>query len=156
MMRSRDLRRFAAILTRIESRVDVLKRAVQVARERHRRLVDERAERLAEASAAQDAVLELFGQRGTMDRRQLFTLLQRAGHMRLRWREAQAQAGLLESDIERAAAQVELSIATASAARRRADRLNAWLSAAKRRADAMDSRTAFDLIEEDAWKQCVT
>jgi hypothetical protein len=156
MKRSPDLRRFAVILTRIESRATLLKRAVHTARERRRELVEERAERLEEASMARDAMLGMYATRGAMDKRQLFTLLQRAGLVRLRWREALAQAELLESDIERVEVQIDTSVATALAARRRADRLNAWLGDAKRKAEAAELTSMHDLIEEDAWKQRVT
>ena len=155
MARSPDLRRVRAFLVRVEHRATTHLKAVRVAREHHDALVAERARNVSDAQVARDALFELFQLRAAVDKRRLFALLHEAGQLRHRWHEAIAQVALLDSDIERAQAQVDASRAAALAARRRADRLNAWFAIARRRAEFVTVRSAHDLIEEDAWKHCL-
>jgi regulator of replication initiation timing len=154
MPRSHDLRRFGALLTRIEQRVTAQMQAVRAARQVLDALVDERVATLSEAESAREALCILFDTRGTLDRRSLYALLHEAGQLRRRWRESLAQAALLETDIAHARTALDASRVAATAARRRADRLSAWLAGERRKAEGRASRMAHEEIEEDAWKRC--
>ncbi|HTJ92621.1 MAG TPA: hypothetical protein VL424_05865 [Pararobbsia sp.] len=155
MKRLPDLARLAGLVNRLEHRATARRLAACAARERHDALVAQRDRLLVEAQRTYDTLGELYQTRRAVNRTKLLAFLETAAVVRLQWRDAIARADLLAADIERAASDLEACQGVARATRLRVDRLERWLDLSRRRQAAAASRKILDLIEEDAWKQCL-